>query len=244
MILRESYLKLLGLYFLGLSIFFIYVILFLMTIFHLVSSFSFNDFYGLIDPLISSLQLVAVSVLVSLPFASALCLFILISGFRYIRWIHNFLLFIDRSPLLLFGVAFFVIFGEKNFTLYFIGSFISCSKISRRWIQQSKGVSSLELETARSLGMNFLRIIGILYLKRFSVFYLGHIFAVAGFLLTAVTPFVYFLSFKKGVFGLLFFIQLGSGAEQLPLMFLILLAVYFFKFLFDLKTGFIEVEHG
>ena len=246
--LKKNYPKLLNLYFLGISIVLIYIFLFIMTVFHLFSHFSFGGFYNLTGSLISSLKLVAVSVIISLPFAFAVCLFILInSGFRYIKGVHNFLLFIDRSPLVLFGLAFFVLFGEKNFCLYFIGSFIACSKISRRWIQQSKKVSSREFETAQSLGMSFSQIMGIIYLKRFSVLYLGHIFSVTGFLLTAVTPFVYFLPFREDVlklFGLSLFVQLGKSSEQLSFMVLILLIVYCLKFLFDFKTNFVEVEHG
>lgn len=248
MILKKSYPKLLNLYFFGVSIILIYIVLFLMAIFHLFSHFSFNGFHNLIDPLMASLKIVIFSIAVSLSFASAICLFVLInSRSSYIRGMHNFLLFIDRSPLVLFGVSFFIIFGEKNLSLYLIGSLISCSKISRRWIQQSKKISSLEFETAQSLGMDFSRVMGILYIKRFLIFYLGHIFSVAGFLLTAVAPFVYFLPFREDIlnlFGLSFFLQLGGGSEQLSLMVLILLIVYFFKFLFDSKTGFIEVEHG
>ena len=245
---KKSYSRLLNLYFLGTSVVLIYVLLFVMMVFHLFSHFSFVEFYDFTGPLISSLKLIAVSVLISLPFASAVCVFILIgSGFRFVREIHNFLLFIDRSPLILFGLAFFIVFGERDFSLYFIGSLVACSKISRRWIQQSKEISTLELEAARSFGMGFPEIVKTLYLKRSLSLYLGHIFSVAGFLLTAVSPFVYFLPFKEGVlklFSLSFFVQLSKGSEQLSVMVLILLAVYLLKFLFDSRTGFIEVEHG
>ncbi len=245
---KKSYSRLLNLYFLGTFVVLIYSLLFAMTVFHLVSRFSFVGFYDFMDSLIPSLKLITISVLVGVPFASAVCVFVLVgSGFRYIRGIHNFLLFIDRSPLILFGLAFFVVFGEKNFSLYCIGSLVACSKISRRWIQQSKEISSPEFEAARSFGISFPEIIKTLYLKRFLTLYLGHIFSVAGFLLTAVSPFVYFLPFKEDVlklFGLSFFVQLGESSEQLSIMVLILLAVYFLKFLFDSKTGFIEVEHG
>ncbi len=240
--------RLLSFYFLGISVVLIYVFLFVMTVFHLAFHFSPDEGYALARPLISSLKLVMISVLVSLPFALAICLFALIStDFRHIRRMQGFLLFIDRSPLILFGLASFIVLGEKNFSLYFIGSLIACSKISRRWIQQSKGVSSLEFETAQSLGMGLFQIVKTLYLKRFLAFYLGHTLSVAGFLLTAVTPFIYFLPLKEDVFRLFslsFFTQLGGNSEQLSLMTLILLTVYCLKFWFDSMSGFIEVEHG
>ena len=250
--------RLLGFYFLGASVVLLYAFLFAMTFFYFLSSLlsffsstSFilsDEFYKVAESFILSFRLVITAVIVALPFALSVGILILKNhGFYRIKRLKSFLILIDRSPLLLFGLVFFIIFGRGNMTLLLILTFIACSKLSRRWVQQSKKVNPIELEALCSLGMDFYEIFKTLYLKRFLFVYIGHVLSVCGFLLTAVTPVIHFLSFEEeavNFFSLSLFLRLGESSGVLAPMIFVLFMIYILKFFFDSKVDFIEVEHG
>ena len=163
--------RLLGFYFLGISVMLFYAFLFVMTFFYFFSSLSafFSDeLYKIAESFILSFRLVMTAVALAFPFALAIGIFVLKnSGFYHIEKFKKFLIFIDKSPLVLFGLAFFIVFNGNDMAFLLTLAFIACSKLFRRWTQQSNRVSSFEVETFRSLGMNFPEILKTLYLKRF-----------------------------------------------------------------------------
>ena len=235
-----------GVYLLGGFVGLVYLFVLIATGLHLFFHFSFGqvDFFMIL--MADSLKLILVSMLISLPFALAITFFVLRGG-PFSPNLHGILSLVNQSPLILFGLAFFVVLGERNLGLYLTSSLIACSKLSFRWIQQSRRIPFLWMEAAQALGMNPWQIIKTIYIKKFFISYLGHYLSVAGFLLTLASPFVFFLPFKEGVlpvFSLSFFHELIRGSGSLSMMAFVLFVVHGLRFWFDSRTGFIGMDHG
>ena len=236
----------LGVYLLGGFVGLVYLFVLTATGLHLFSHFSFGQMGFFLAQMADSLKLVLISMVISLPFTLAITFFILREE-SFSSNLHGILSLVNQSPLILFGLAFFVVLGERNLGLYLTGSLIACSKLSSRWIEQSRRIPFLWKEAAQALGMNPWQILKTIYIKKFFISYLGHYMSVTGFLLTLASPFVFFLPFKEGVlpvFSLSFFHELVQDSGSLSMMAFVLFVVHGLRFWFDFRTGFTGMDHG
>lgn len=225
-----------------------YLTLIFMVSFNLLSQFSLQSWDEVYILIKQSLNMIGVSLLIALPVTIAITFFI-VSNFnsRLSYLLESILRMIDQAPLVIYGVVFLVLFSSQWWVLYVVGSMIVIPKLSYRWIKLSNMVQVSEIETVKSLGMNFWQIVKVLYLRRFIKMYLGHLSSVVCFLFGVVTPFICFIAYKEdylGSFSVHLFNDLGRRSEKISLMITILLFIQAFRVWFDSKAIYHEVENG
>ena len=206
------------------------------------------DWSRLFDVFQHSFLSLSVAIVLALPFATAITsLSVLGASSRFAAPLSTLHRFLGQAPYLIYGLVFLILLGGGDWSSILALSFLSVTQLSRRWIGVSAQVQMIEVETMQSLGLNVFGLFVKLYLKRFFVAYLSHLFSVFFSLFVVVTPLICLQRAAEQVPSLVsieLFKSLGENSDQSASFAFVLLLVHGLKVILDYRTSFWEVEFG
>ncbi len=243
----KSHSLLLSLYSLAFLCGIVYLLLSLLTVGHVLTDVSVGQFSIALKTLRSTVYFVLPSLLISLPFAISLT-FIIVSD-RYPFWtqvLSSVLTGLSEFPLLLFGLSSILILQASFLSFLLVFTIIAVTRLTSRWVNLLSRVHSLQLESAKALGLNVYHIVFHIYWRRFykTIFY--HTFSVFFILLGLVTPFVglgFFSEKSQILLASQLFFNLGDPEMSLSVIFLVLLFFHCLRLFFDHQSELSEVDN-
>jgi len=246
--IRSNTSTLISLYALGTFALFFYFMIAVITLVHCFQSLediSRIDFNSLIFWNILNLMGL---LLVSLPFAIAISVYLLANknqkDFPYFRYIYD---FIYRMPILLWSLFFVLIFNTTMLAYLSIVFILAVTKLVHRWVGQSKNVSELDVQTAKSLGLNDWQIVYWLYIQKNMGSYILHALAVLCFLATIISPYLILnseLKLEENILSLNLYKAIETSDGVISYLFVFILCLHLFKRFLDSSINFVEVENG
>lgn len=225
----------------------VYLLLFVFSLAYLLPRAVLTD-SSMPNVFYQSIQLTWVALVLALPFAFVITTSILIEGDSKKTLITEKSLSLTyQFPFLLYGTAVLFIFGWSTKSYLFILWLLAVGLLSKRWIHLSRKINVNELEAALSLGMNFVEVLGVIYMGQFFYKYLAHGFVVFCDLLFMVTPFLCIAFYQQSEAPLIaveLFKRIGAGSGDLALFVFIFCIIHLLKFVTDQRISYVEVEHA